>query len=65
MFMTIVFICLALLLVLTSGAATYMGIFKASGHEKSSGFKAVSGIISYGLSGILWFFMYSHHYLGW
>jgi len=65
MFMTIVFICLAVLLVLSSGAALHMGIFKTFGPKKSPGFKAVSGIISYGLSGIVWFFMYSHHYLGW
>ena len=65
MFMTIVFICLAALLVLSGGAALYMGLFRASGPEKSLGFKAFSGIVSYSLSGILWFFMYSHHYLNW
>ncbi len=65
MFMTIVFIGLAVLLVLSGAAAIYMGIFRASAPEKSTGFKAVSGILSCALSGTMWFFMYSHHYLNW
>ena len=65
MFMTIVFIGLAALLVLSGGAAIHMGIFKAQAPDRSPGFKAASGFVSYGISGILWFFMYSHHYLNW
>jgi len=65
MFMTIVFIGLAALLVLSGGTAIHMGIFRAQSGKSSPGFKVASGIVSYGISGILWFFMYSHHYLNW
>jgi len=65
MFRFIVFILLAILLFLAGGAALHMGVFKA--HCEETGFtgKVFGGIVSYGISGAVWFFMYSHHYLGW
>lgn len=55
----------AVLLVLLSAAALYMGLFKA--HKESASFsrKTLSGIASGAVSCVAWFFMYSHHYLGW
>lgn len=65
MFMMIVFILLALLLFLASGAAIHMGVFKVHRGEVSISRKAFSGIVSYGLSALVWSFMYSHYYLSW
>jgi predicted small integral membrane protein len=55
----------AALLVLLTVAALYMGVFKAHRASASMGKKAFSGIASGVLSCLVWFFMYSHHYLGW
>jgi hypothetical protein len=65
MFMMIIFILTAVLLFLSTGAALYMGVFKA--HRENTAFvrKLFSGIISYGFSAVSWFFMYGHSYLGW
>ena len=65
MFLSFVFVCLLVLLVLASGAALYMGLFQSHRKSASFGKKALSGIISYGVSACVWFFMYSFHYLGW
>ena len=65
MFLSTVFICLGGGLFLTSGAALHMGIFKSHRKEKSLISKAFTGILSYGLSAVFWFFSYSYHYLGW
>lgn len=65
MFTTVVFIFLMSLLILCSGAALHLGIFKV--HKPESGFakKALGGIVSYGISAIVWIILYSYHYLGW
>jgi hypothetical protein len=65
MFHTIVFIMLMIVLILSSGAAIHLGLFKA--HLKRTGFvkKALGGVCAYGLSTIIWLTFYSHHYLGW
>jgi len=65
MFMTVVFILLMLLLILCSGAALHLGLFK--GHRRDAGFgrKIAGGILSYGISAVVWLLFYSYHYLGW
>jgi hypothetical protein len=65
MFMTVVFIFLMILLILSGGAAIHLGIFKA--HRPETGFvkKVLGGIVSYGISAIVWLVLYSYHYLGW
>jgi hypothetical protein len=65
MFMSIVFVCLMLLLFLAGGAAIHMGFFKA--HRETASFtrRVLGGVAAYGMSAGIWFFMYSHHYLGW
>jgi len=65
MFMTVVFILLMTLLILSGGAALHIGIFKA--HRPETGFvkKTFGGIVSYGISAAVWLALYSYHYLGW
>jgi len=65
MFMTVVFIFLLILLILSGGAALHLSLFKA--HRPETGFakKVTGGILSYGISAVAWFIMYSYHYLGW
>jgi hypothetical protein len=65
MFRTIVFIALMILLILSSGAAFQMGLFK--GHLDKTGFvkRALGGVCAYGLSILIWLTLYSHYYLGW
>ncbi|MBI5605064.1 MAG: hypothetical protein HY879_17145 [Deltaproteobacteria bacterium] len=65
MFGTIVFVLLMLLLVMSSGAAIHMALFK--GHRRETGFakKVIGGFVSYLLSGTAWLFMYSYTFLGW
>jgi hypothetical protein len=65
MFSAIVFVSLMLLLFLAGGAAVHMGVFKSHRKEKGSGYNVLTGMGSYGLSALFWFFCYSHHYLGW
>ncbi|OPX41805.1 MAG: hypothetical protein DRG82_16250 [Deltaproteobacteria bacterium] len=65
MFMMVVFILLALLLFLASGAAIHMSVFKVHCGEVSISRKVFGGIVSYGLSALAWSFMYSYHYLAW
>ncbi|WP_272699487.1 hypothetical protein [Desulfovibrio sp. Fe33] len=55
----------AVLLVVLTTAALYMGVFKADRESASPFRKTVSGIASAAVSCLAWFFMYSHHYLGW
>ena len=55
----------AVLLVTLTTAALYMGVFKAHRETATFGKKTVSGIASGTLSALVWFFMYSHQYLGW
>lgn len=55
----------AVLLVLLTMAALYMGVFKAHRDTASAARKAVSGVASGILACLTWFFMYSHRYLGW
>lgn len=65
MFLKIVFVFLILLLVVSSGRALHMGVFKA--HRENTTFlkRTIGGIVSYALSAIVWLAMYSHHYMGW
>jgi hypothetical protein len=65
MFMTVVFIFLMILLILSGGAAIHLGVFKV--HRPEAGFvkKVLGGIVSYGISAIVWLVLYSYHYLGW
>ena len=65
MFMTVVFIFLMVLLILSGGAALHLGVFRA--HRPETGFakKAFGGVISYGISAAAWLALYSYHYLGW
>ena len=65
MFMTIIFIFLMLLLILSGGAAMHLGLFKA--HRPETGFvrKVFGGIVSYAISALVWLALYSYHYLGW
>ncbi len=65
MFMSIVSICLMVLLCLASGAAIHMVIFKAHRETASFSRRVLGGIAAFGISAVIWFFMYSHHYLGW
>jgi hypothetical protein len=65
MFMTVIFIFLMILLILSGGAAIHLGVFKV--HRPETGFvrKVLGGIVSYGISAIVWLVLYSYHYLGW
>jgi hypothetical protein len=65
MFKTVVFIFLMILLILSGGAAIHLGVFKV--HRPETGFvrKVLGGIVSYGISAIVWLVLYSYHYLGW
>jgi hypothetical protein len=65
MFMMIVFLLLMALLIVSSGAALHMAVFK--GHREGTGFakKVMGGIVSYLISGMAWLFMYSYVFLGW
>ncbi len=65
MFDLIVFWMLALILFLASGAAVYMGIFKADKPGRGLAYKTLTGLCSYTFSGVAWYFMYSYHYLRW
>ena len=65
MFMTIVFIFLMILLILTGGAAIHLGLFKVHRPETGFGKKVFGGIVSYWISVLVWLALYSYHYLGW
>jgi hypothetical protein len=65
MFASCVFVFLMLMLFLSGGAAIHMGVFKSHRPGASSARKFIGGVVSYGFSGVFWFFCYSHHYLGW
>jgi hypothetical protein len=65
MFMSIVFVCLMLLLFLAGGAAIHLGLFKTHRETASFTCKVLGGVAAYGISAVIWFFMYSHHHLGW
>jgi hypothetical protein len=65
MFMTVVFIFLMVLLILSSGASIHLGVFKAHRPETGFGKKVIGGIVSYGFSAMAWLLLYSYHYLGW
>lgn len=55
----------AVLLVVLTTAALYMGLFRAARPTVSTARKAFSGIASGVIACLAWFFMYSHRYLGW
>lgn len=63
MFLNIVFICLMIMLFLSTGSALFMGIFK--GKTGGVGRKVLERGISYGISLVFWCSCYSWHYLGW
>ncbi|OQY48322.1 MAG: hypothetical protein B6240_04850 [Desulfobacteraceae bacterium 4572_87] len=65
MFMMVVLILQALLLFLAGGAAIHMSVFKVHRGEASISRKVFGGIVSYGLSALVWSLMYSHYYLNW
>ena len=65
MFMTVVFISLMLLLILGGGAALHLGLFRAHRQDAGFGRRVLGGILSYGMSAVIWLLMYSYHYLGW
>lgn len=64
MFNVTVFILLAALLFLSTGAAIYMGIFKSHKPGVGAGRKFFTGLISFTLSGAYWFLSYGYYYLG-
>lgn len=64
MFGFIVFILLAVLLFLSTGAAIYMGIFKSHNPKAGKSRKLLTALVSYGISGVFWYFAYGYHYLG-
>ncbi|NDV19842.1 hypothetical protein GO013_10460 [Pseudodesulfovibrio sp. JC047] len=55
----------AVLLVLLSASALYMGVFRAHGDTVSYTKKVFSGIASGVVSCLVWSILYSHHFLGW
>lgn len=55
----------AVLLVVLTGAALYMGVFKAHRDTASFTRKTLSGLVSGAISCLAWATLYSHHYLGW
>jgi hypothetical protein len=61
----IVFWLLALLLFLASGAALYLGAFRAGRAARGLGYKTFSGLCSWLISGVAWYYLYSFHYLSW
>ena len=63
--MTVVFIFLMILLILTGGAAMHLGVFKAHRPETGCVKKVFGGIVSYAISAMVWLALYSYHYLGW
>lgn len=65
MFDYTVFIGLALLLFIAGGATIHMGVFGAMKPESSFVKKALTGVVSYALSGVFWYGCYGYHYLGW
>lgn len=65
MFDLIVFWLLALLLFAATGAALYMGVFKADKTTRGMGYKAFSGLGSCLISAVAWYYMYSFYYLSW
>lgn len=65
MFDLFVFWLLAVILFLATGAALYMGLFKADKPAKGLKYKFFSGLCSYGTSLTVWYFMYSYRYLDW
>ena len=54
-----------LFLVLATGAALYMGVFRSHRPETSYKKKVFTGIFSYSASAGIWFLLYSHQYMGW
>lgn len=65
MFLNIVFICLMIMLFLSTGSALFMGIFKGHNKKGFAGRKVLKCGISYGISLVFWCSCYSWHYLGW
>lgn len=65
MFDLMVFWLLALILFTATGAALYMGVFRADKAARGWGYKALAGLGSYLISGVAWYYLYSFHYLGW
>lgn len=65
MFESVVFVLLCSLLVLAGGAAIYMGVMKRLCSEMTFGGSVFFSIFSFTLSAVIWFFIYSFHYLGW
>lgn len=64
MFAEVVFALLALVLTVSTAAALYLGLFRASG-EAALGRKMVAGLVSGAVALVLWGVLYSNHYLGW
>lgn len=54
-----------LVLVLATGAALYMGLFRAHRTGLGLGRKILCGLASGVLSAVVWNILYSHQYLGW
>ena len=65
MFLTIIFIILMALLIVASGRALHMGIFKAHRQETAFSKRAIGGVASYTFSALVWLILYSHHYMKW
>ena len=57
--------CFLAFLLLASGAALYMGVFRACGPAVSWPRKWISGLLSGLIAGVAWFLMYSWSYLSW
>jgi len=54
-----------LFLILATGAALYMGVFRSHRPKTSYTKKVYTGILSYTASTGIWFLLYSHQYMGW
>jgi len=65
MFSDVVFTLLAVLLILSTAAALYLGVFRAGGADVRLSRKALAGLSSGAFSIAFWGVLYSHHYLGW
>lgn len=65
MFEIVVFTLMTTLLVLATGAALFMGIFKGHREKVSLPGKIISGLVSFTLSAAFWYGAYGYHYLGW
>ncbi|MBA4394780.1 MAG: hypothetical protein C0407_14615 [Desulfobacca sp.] len=65
MFVMIVFCPLIAFLIVSSGTALHMAVFKSHHEETGVAKKVIGGIVSYLFSGLVWLLMTSYTFLGW